>query len=355
MKKSYFDRPISDAIKGILLIFMFAHHFFGFPEYYVAGVSLPWLAAVSALFRWPLKICVSGFAFLTGYFFCLSSHRSYRRVFRKLRDFLLSYWMVYIPFLVLALALGCWTFTPAEVVQEAFGLGGEVMAFCWYVFFYCCTMLLLPLAAKLLTGSFWGDVLIQLLLPLVAFTAISQLLPGSFPGEVAGTLLEWYPCVAAGLLFANYDLFQKVLEPLGRNFASTWGKVLLWLTLAGGVCLARAFWPRTMLPSPSIHGSWLDVKLNMDVLYAPVFLYAMKNLLELVKNVKIFPILEKIGKESMLMWFLHGVFFNCYAQYTQPLLYLPRLACLVLPWGLALCYGAARLLRLPLRRLTGKQ
>lgn len=68
MKTSYLDRPISDAIKGIALIFMFIHHFFTFPEWYVSGISYPELSLFARLFCWPLKICVSVFAFLTGYF-----------------------------------------------------------------------------------------------------------------------------------------------------------------------------------------------------------------------------------------------------------------------------------------------
>lgn len=353
MKKSYFSRPVSDGIKGILLIFMFTHHFFGFPETYVAGVALPWLARLSVGLRWPLKICVSSFAFLTGYFFCLGADGSYRRVFRRIRDFLVSYWMVYLPLLALAMILGCSDLTPVAAIREAFGMDGRVMPFCWYVYFYCLAMLLLPLMSRLSTGKLWADAMV-LLLFMTGLTAIRELLPASLLTEIAVTLLEWYPCVATGFLFAKYDLFETVLEPMGSRFSSTWGKALLWLLLAGGVCLTRAFWPRSTVLRTSIHGSWLDIVLNMDVLYAPVFLYGMKNLLELVKNTKILPLLGKIGQESMLMWFLHCLFFNCCARYTQPLLFWPRLAVLILPWGLALCYTIAKLLRHPLNRLLKK-
>ena len=227
MKKGYFDRTISDAIKGVALIFMFVHHFFAFPEWYVSGVGFSYLAPVTALLRWPLKICVSVFAFLTGYFFFLGRDKSYRHSLRKIRDTLVSYWMVYLPFLALALARGCYSLGKAEMLQEAFGLGSEVMTFCWYVYFYCAVMLLLPLVDRLSTGTLWADALLLGLLPLAGFTALRDLLPDSILTKVATVLQEWYPCVLVGYLFAKFDLFETILEPMGRKCATRWGKVLL--------------------------------------------------------------------------------------------------------------------------------
>lgn len=354
MKKSYFSRPVSDGIKGIALILMFFHHFFTFPHWYVDGVRLPHLEPFIGMLCGPTGICVPVFAFLTGYFFCFSADKSYRRAFRRIRDFLVSYWMVYLPFLVLAMVLGCWTLSWKEAVEGAFGLNSEVMIFCWYVYFFCAVMLLLPLMSRFSTGTLWADVLGLLVLPLSVFCAVRELLPDSYVTVLASYLRGSYPCVAMGFLFAKYDLFETVLEPIGAHFSSRWGKTILWLTMAGAVCLARVLWPGVNLASATIHGSLLDITLNMDVLYAPVFLYGMKNLLELVKNTKILPLLGKIGQESMLMWFLHCLFFNCCARYTQPLLFWPRLAVLILPWGLALCYTTAKLLRHPLNHLLGK-
>ena len=355
MKKGYFDRTISDAIKGVALILMFIHHFFTFPNWYIEGISFPLLRPFVSGLCGPTKICVSVFAFLTGYFFFLGRDKGYRHSLRKIRDTLVSYWMVYLPFLALALALGCYSLGKAEMLQEAFGLGSEVMTFCWYVYFYCVVMLLLPLVDRLSTGTLWADALLLGLLPLAGFTALRDLLPESILTKVATVLQEWYPCVLGGYLFAKFDLFETILEPLGRKCATRWGKVLLWLCLAGGVCLARALWPRLRLVQANVHGSWLDVPVNMDIFYAPIFLYGLKNLLELVKWPRLLSLLGRIGRESLLMWFLHCLFFNCCKAYTQPLLYWPRLAILVLPWGLALCYAGARLLHLPLDWLLGRK
>lgn len=355
MKKGYFDRTISDAIKGVALILMFIHHFFTFPNWYVEGISFPLLRPFITGLCAPTKICVSVFAFLTGYFFFLGRDKGYRHSLRKIRDTLVSYWMVYLPFLALALALGCYSLGKVEMLQEAFGLGSEVMIFCWYVYFYCAAMLLLPLADQLSTGTLWADALLLGLLPLAGFTALRELLPDSVLIKVAAVLQEWYPCVLTGFLFARYDLFETILESTGRKCATRWGKMLLWLCLAGGVCLARALWPRFRLGHAYVHGVWLDIPVNMDVIYAPIFLYGLKNLLEQIQWPKLLSLLGKIGRESLLMWFLHCLFFNCCREFTQPLLYWPRLAVLVLPWGLCLCYAGARLLRLPLDWILGRK
>lgn len=57
----------SDIIKGIAIVLMFIHHFFCFPAWYIEGISYPQLAEFAEFFRFPTRICVSLFAFLTGY------------------------------------------------------------------------------------------------------------------------------------------------------------------------------------------------------------------------------------------------------------------------------------------------
>lgn len=355
MKKGYFDRPISEAIKGIALILMFVHHFFGFPEYYVGMAPDPLILHFATLLRWPMKICVSVFAFLTGYFYCQRNQKTYRYSLGKIGRFLLSYWLVYLPLLLLALILGCGNLGLEEMMKGAFGLDSQVMPFCWYVYFYCTTMLLLPLVGRFSTGKLWGDALVWGFLPMVVFTAGRELLADGIVASVASAMWEWYPCVLTGYLFAKYSLFETTLEPIGNGVTSRWGKVLLWLTMAAGACLARALWPRLQLTRVSIHGNWLEVMLNVDVLYAPLFLYAIKNLLEQLKSPKLLKLLRNIGQESMLMWFLHCLFFNCCKVFTQKLLYWPKLAILVLPWGLVLCYGVAKLIHIPLDFLLRKK
>lgn len=349
MKKSYFDRPMSDAIKGVALILMFVHHFFTFPDYYVQNPTFLILGSVRTALCGPTRICVSVFAFLTGYFYCLGSRKTYGYSLKKIGNFLLSYWLVYLPFLLLAVGLGCYSLGTGALLG-AFGLDSSVMIFCWYVYFYCAAMLLLPLANRFSTGTLWADVVFLGILPLIAATGIREFLPN----KVVEALQECYPCVLVGWLMCRYDIFEEIQKSTGGQQTSAWKNRILWFTIACLVCLARAVCPRVSIARAFFRGYWLDIPLNMDVIYAPVFLYAMKNLLAWIKGTRIFRLLGEIGRESMRMWFFHCLFFNCCKEFTQPLLCLPRLAVLVLLWGLALCYLGAKLVDVPRNWLLKK-
>lgn len=58
--------------------------------------------------------------------------------------------------------------------------------------------------------------------------------------------------------------------------------------------------------------------------------------------------IKYIGAESLLMWFLHSVFYNVLDVYTKQVLYLPHCPFLVLVWGLLICFIAAFILKFPI-------
>lgn len=53
-------------IKGIAIICMIVHHAFGFPEWYVDGVSYPSILPVAEYIRNSARLCIPIFVFLTG-------------------------------------------------------------------------------------------------------------------------------------------------------------------------------------------------------------------------------------------------------------------------------------------------
>lgn len=66
-----FDQRTTNILKGIAVILMFAHHFFGYPEWIAAPnqyiglpfIGTPWSYSIGKYG----SICVSIFAFITGY------------------------------------------------------------------------------------------------------------------------------------------------------------------------------------------------------------------------------------------------------------------------------------------------
>lgn len=352
-RSAYLDRGETLAVKGVALIFMFAHHFFTFPEYYAAGIAYPGFAPYIRFFRVPLRICVGIFAFLTGYFYRLHPEGSFRYSFRKILRLLCGYWIVYLPLLAFAVGTGTLAFSADTFLKGLLGFDSQVMIFCWYVPFYCAAMLLLPLLRKFSFDAFWKDALAWLILPGVAFGILFEILDSrlglgdSELGGLAQALQEWLPVIGSGLLCAKYRLFERLRLP-GR----------LRIPVSVALCCA-AFWgrmavSRVSLGSLQVGTSWMSLVFSLDILYAPVFVFGCANLLRGWRKSDLRKPLEAVGKQSMMMWFLHCAFFNCSKELTQQILYFPQNAVLVLLWGLALCWALACILDWPVKKLFEK-
>lgn len=344
MKNAYMDRETTSAIKGIALIFMFIHHLFTFPGWYVEGIAYPELADFVDDFCVPLKICVPVFAFLTGFFYCSNKQKTFRYSLRKITDLYVSYWFVYIPLMLFAVVTGCWEFYPSGVVYEMLALKTPIMIFCWYVYFYAVVMLLLPLLTRADDHSPAEDVLMLLVLPVTVTSVLAYWGLDGFAYQLVIDIRDWFPCVASGYLCAKYDLFGRFFDRGVNRFRSTWAKVLIWLLLAVSAFGGRYYCQFLHLGTLNIRGGMYELTYTMDILYAPMFVYGAAKLLQYLRSTFLFPLLGKIGSQSMLMWFLHCMFFNVTREYTQPIAYLPGNPILVTLFTLLLCYIPAVLI-----------
>lgn len=361
MKTPYLDRRTTAAMKGIALTLMFVHHFFTFPHWYIDGIAYPAIEPLVRFLQAPTRVCVAVFAFLTGYFYHFSREQSLRYSLRKVRDFLISYWVVYGLLMVVAMGLRTWEFSVTEAVAGLLGLDTTIMIFCWYVYFYILAMLVLPVLVKFSTGTLVGDGFVLGILPVFLFTILLGILEiefemdGGYLSAVLAMGNEWLPVMISGYLCAKYALFEGYFDSMRQQVRTGWGRTLLCLILCGGAFFGRLLCPRVRLGHLSIAGSWIDLVISMDILYAPLFVYGMANLLRTVKTAVIRKPLEEAGKQSMLMWFLHCVFFNCSKEYTQPILYALKNPVLVLLFGLTICYLLAILIDMPLKKLLKRK
>lgn len=336
----YFDRNTTNLIKGIALILMFIHHFFTFPSTFVEGIGYSWAESFSALFQEPTKMCVPVFAFLTGYVYYFQTQKTCRYSLKKIGDILIPYWVVFLVLLVLR----TWVkqeFDPRKVVLEFLALRPSVMVFCWYVPFYCLTMLILPVLTKLVPkASRFMSVIMGILVPMVFFQALSTWKASYIIKNIFSSLYQWLPCVTAGYLFAQYDLFRNWLDAAFSISRSKWGQRLIWLGLALAALHGRRVLSSLELGCLIYRQEILPLSITMDLIYAPCFIYGIACLFREGRS-RLHSLLEAIGRKSMLMWFWHCAFFNGSGPVTQPLLYFPRNPLLVLIWGLLLCYGAS--------------
>ena len=117
-RRVYFDRDTTNIIKGVVLIMMFMHHFFTFPDWWVDGVSYPVLRTLAPYFTLPFKMCVPVFCFITGYFYYFNDHKDYKYSLKKITDILISYWGVFIVLAVLAVICVGYEYSVSSVIKE---------------------------------------------------------------------------------------------------------------------------------------------------------------------------------------------------------------------------------------------
>lgn len=360
--RPYFDRGITALLKGTALVLMFFHHFFTFPAWITVPVSDPFIAYVAPHLSHATRLCVAVFVFLTGYLDGFRKRRGFSDRLRKMTDFLLSYWTVYIVLLLIAVWTGKTFFDPNLILYELFGLKQAVMPFSWYVPFYLLSLLCLhPVQKQIERGPVRG-ILCGILLPAVIFTALAYLCRQQPEREFLYRLsflfdnaVDFFPVMAAGALIARTDLFRRFDRKLAAcrhwtRMRAGWRAVLL-LILAILCCAARSLLPRMQFVSGTVFGRTWTFRLSLDLVYAPVFVWSLVRLFAMARGHVPLKALAVIGRYSLYLWFWHDVFFNVCAELTQPVLYLPVLWPLILVWGLAMCFALSWLTDIPVRRL----
>lgn len=343
---NYIKKEETNIVKGIALICMFIHHFFTFPEWYVDGISYPGLIEWASYFRNPFKICVPIFAFLTGYFYAFVKEKNLKYSFRKISDVWINYVAIFHLLLIVALLTG--TYMKSSYFWQLLGFDRNVMYFCWYVIFYFEVMLILPIYTRLSNIH----IMIALVLCIEGADFITRIynyagiLQWNTINELV-TNLSWFSVVAVGYLFATYSVFGRVFDKFFKEgIKYRLVQVLLWIGL-----LIVAFVGRKVQPSISISIAIIDIYINMDVIYAPLFIYSVINIIRIIPLKKLFVPISEIGKYSLQMWFFHSIFFNCSKEYTQRILYFPRDPILVVLWGLLICYLLSVLVSVPINFL----
>ena len=332
ISESFIEKEETNIIKGVALIFMFVHHFFTFPDRLTDGISYKGIDIFADLFHDPFKICVSLFAFLTGYFYYFNKNKTFKYSFKKSTDLYINYIIVLALMLIMDLILKCSALSAKSVILELSLLDMPHMEFCWYVAFYIIAIFLLPaysrISQKNPVTAFLFGVVLPCLICVLTNTVKTYINVGSFDAVLdIIAYIRWFPCVAAGYLFASEKLFQKIdIRHSGNRFT----KIVLYLLFMIVPFLARLG-----------NGSF-------DFVFAPMFIFGLVSLLKSFKNVKVLFPIAIIGKYSLLMWFIHSIFFNVSKEYTQPILYYPHNPILVILWGILICLSISIVISFPI-------
>lgn len=317
----YINKENTLAIKGIALILMFIHHFFTFPKWIISDISYPYIEP----FRDALKICVPMFAFITGYIYSKSKNRgNFKYSIKKITDILIYYWFVYIIFLIINFLLGNKT-TLIGIIKEILLLKTPIMFFCWYVRFYCITMIVLPLLNKFKSSKIYLDIIFLLFFPILIINILHIFFNQN---QLIREMIYYFPFVTVGLIVGKYSFFNKIDKKLKNN--SLIINIIICLLLILTIFLISGLNHVIIIKFFKYY-----FLINLDIIYIPIFIFCITYILRIIKYKAL---LKIIGKYSLLMWLTHCIFFNPSKKFFQPILYIFKKPILVLLWGLFLCY-----------------
>lgn len=334
-----YTKDHAKLLSGVGILLMIFHHFFGVPHFFKEGIfylsifdgtAYPQSINFESLFAGFCKICVSIYAFNTGYAMWGNQKSfTYSKIPLRLLKFLLAYWMISVLFLIYGAAIGDVLPTPTMFLYNMFGFKGHYFDYVsnrhsWYVYFYSMILLLSPMIILLFKQT--KRLIVDIIISLVIILLLIKLYPAIPPGPntyIIRTLvrgLMWYlSSVLVGVLVCKYDIFNVIHQKLGRQ---------PWFVYVLALLAIVAFRMLVLLPMPYV--------LNVDALLVIVLIYSVVCLLETVKSQRAEKILLFFGTYSLNIWFIHAIFHTGQVDFLQRVLYLPQYPIFIYFWGILL-------------------
>lgn len=282
--------PVANVIKGIAVIMMVIHHCYGFPGWIVEEELIPTIMPKVQAYAFACKFCVPVFAFLTGWAYFFHKDKSCGYSIKKISSCLVEYWVLVM--LLMSVAVACCHCAPnlSLLVNELFPFARahRLMIFAWYIRFYVVTLVLLPFLAVLLDMRGGRFRIAFLVVGMYALYKILMLLGRSDD-------IYWLPCVLGGYMCAQYGILEKCV-----NWLSKWNVGWLFGVLAIYVSY-RLFKSRECV---------FSCRISSGALYAPFFCCGWILCYPIIRKLKLDNGLQLLGKHSLNIWLLHGIFFS---------------------------------------------
>ena len=347
-----FGKRESQLIKGIAIIAMFYHHFFGFSSWlssecnfahtYIGGRCIE--SDIASF----CKICVGIYVFVSGYalFLQKSNFSNIKWMLKRITVFLCNYWMIFFVFIIFGVIFREPFPSIGRFLLQCFGIStGTVFdwsyfdaihpVFAWYVSFYILFIVISPLLMKICKFNFVVDLfIVSGVLFGINFLA-GTILPSRFAiiKILIATFATWGHIGMIGFLFAKYNMFDFIHKILTKYLSD----MVLFVLLAVVIYHMYHLW--------NVEGKWYIyesdiVKVSYFAIFTPIFIYAVIYILNYINCKALNSILISLSNESTNMWFLHGLFFTP-KKTIQWIAYLPKHPLLILVWTLALMYGCS--------------
>lgn len=293
------NNSFSVVIKGIAITLMILHHGLGLPpQWFEEGLGYGQIYLGSKELYMavgnPLKICVSLFAFLTGYSCCMKKQFLYEAGLEKFKygikkswSLMIKYWAIlFIVFYPMGYIINGHIPGMKELIFNVLCVHQRAVSFSWYVLFYAFCMCSVPILVRMVSNNKVIDFIGFPVLCTIIVNLLDKVVTTKwYLIDVVRDYFYWMPIVWVGYLFAHYNIFEKLSFKINSM-----------------LCLGL------MVFIPILRGWRSELfRLNLDVVYAPLYIIAI---LILVREGSVFyKAWMFLGKYSMYMWFLHALFF----------------------------------------------
>ena len=306
MKKGL-TKADSLAIKGIAILMMLYHHLYLGPDRFKSyDISFaPFSQGLMVNVAFFFKICVSIFAFITGYGLLksISKVKLNRKEIvmwntSRLIKTMSGFWLIYVISFIATMIINRLPVTTyfkkstfngiIYIMIDFLGLANffntpTLNSTWWYMSAAIVFILLIPVVYALSKKVGYFPIVI-------AVAALPRLLNVGYPGGV--NIYSFILPVIFGMIFADYDLFEKISEKSPENKALSY---IVHFVLFGGICIfgfyASIKYDRTV--------AW---ELNYGIIPVAVICFARYCItrIPILKNA-----LEFLGKHSMTIFLTH--------------------------------------------------
>lgn len=306
--------PIFNFIKGLALCMMVYHHCYGFPDWYVDVV-----AATADVSNYQIRvalsfnICVSIFAFLTGWAYYYHEDKSCGYSIKKIVGVMVEYGVLVVFSMLLASLFCDYPLTIRNLKNELlpFARIHILMIYAWYIGFYVFMMVLMPYVSYFMERINLGK---------GGILAVLALACAYFILDFFGLhmMMPWIPCVMVGYMCAKFRVFGFAKHIVVKS----WLKMPIGIGfIIVSVCMY------------GLCGDLLGKYANVGAICAPLFCVGVIMTYSLFETIKLSSGVEFLGGHALNIWLLHGIYSSrCTREVFQPIAYAVNSPFYVIPF-----------------------
>lgn len=353
--KDFLNKKVSNIIKGIAIILMLIHHFWGFPNWIIESNKHSYIIINSLKIEVIIggfgKICVSMYAFITGYAIYINRNKYSSLKYRIIRivRFLLNYWIFAFGFIILGYLINERLPDVIHFIYNLFGVatcvfeygeGYTCVTMAWYVSFYISIMIILPITLINTNKGFIIDTFLMSFILTILYYIFCKASITSIPiiGGILDNILIYIKYILIGYYVAQYKVFNTINDLLKM-------KGLLKIFLGIIMCML-IFILRVKAPN-----------FYLDHIYVTVFIFSIILIYKECIKYKVATWIEKIilliSTESLNIWFIHSIFFTPERK-LQFIAYWPKNSILIILWTILLMLPVCKIITKIQERIWNK-